>query len=278
MDLVLDAKLISEKAEVLFQKIWNQYISLAPQAEQVKTLFEKTGESSINDHVAYRTLRHPKLGIQSIARHFEPLGYDYKGEYHFDEKKLFAIHLENQWDPTLPKIFISELKLEEFPEDLKKIFKTSLESFDSQLAYQEDFLTSGSLFEKSFKTYKELLKVSEYAAWFYVYGMCANHFTLLINSLKNFNEIKEVNLFLKENNFDLNDSGGEIKGTPDQFLEQSSTKAFQLDVDFLEGTYKVPSCYYEFAKRYPRGSSGDLFQGFITGSADKIFESTDVQD
>ena len=38
---------------------------------------------------------------------------------------------------------------------------------------------------------------------------------------------------------------------------------------------RVPSCYYEFARRYPL-PSGELFQGFVPASADKIFESTDV--
>jgi hypothetical protein len=32
---------------------------------------------------------------------------------------------------------------------------------------------------------------------------------------------------------------------------------------------KIPGCYYEFALRY------NNFDGFIAGSADKIFESTD---
>jgi len=35
----------------------------------------------------------------------------------------------------------------------------------------------------------------------------------------------------------------------------------------------VPSCYYEFAKRYA-DKSGEIYQGFVTTSADKIFEST----
>jgi hypothetical protein len=35
----------------------------------------------------------------------------------------------------------------------------------------------------------------------------------------------------------------------------------------------VPACYYEFARRYPI-ANGELYQGFIAASADKIFEST----
>ena len=38
---------------------------------------------------------------------------------------------------------------------------------------------------------------------------------------------------------------------------------------------RIPSCYYEFARRYPL-PSGEVFQGFVPESADTIFESTDV--
>ena len=45
-----------------------------------------------------------------------------------------------------------------------------------------------------------------------------------------------------------------------------------VDVEFdsmTNETHNIPGCYYEFALRH----SG--FDGFIAGSADKIFESTD---
>ena len=47
-------------------------------------------------------------------------------------------------------------------------------------------------------------------------------------------------------------------------------------VKFDEGTLQIPSCYYEFALRYPM-TNGELYMGFIASSADKIFESTDVK-
>jgi len=79
---------------------------------------------------------------------------------------------------------------------------------------------------------------------------------------------------LKTNNFLLNDSGGEIKGSTDVYLEQSSTRADPTQVAFSDGTKTIPCCYYEFAKRYTM-PDGKLFTGFVAQSADKIFESTD---
>ena len=97
-----------------------------------------------------------------------------------------------------------------------------------------------------------------------------------INKLKKFKEIKDLNHFLKENGFELNTSGGEIKGGKEVCLEQSSTKADSIEVDFSDGKMIIPSCYFEFAKRYPQ-SNGELYQGFVAKSADKIFESTNQQ-
>ena len=121
-----------------------------------------------------------------------------------------------------------------------------------------------------------LREASEYAAWVYSYGYRANHFTISINHLKQYDTIEKVNSFVKENGFQLNTSGGEIKGTPEQLLEQSSTLADRVKVNFSEGEFEIPSCYYEFARRY-RDADGKLFSGFIAGSADKIFESTDYR-
>jgi len=74
----------------------------------------------------------------------------------------------------------------------------------------------------------------------------------------------------------MNTSGGEIKGTPEQLLRQSSTLADKVAISFKEGSYEIPACYYEFAQRY-KDKSGKLYSGFIAKSADKIFESTDYR-
>ena len=75
----------------------------------------------------------------------------------------------------------------------------------------------------------------------------------------------------------VNDSGGRVKGSPEQLLEQGSTMADKMEAEFADDQmHEVPTCYYEFAKRYP-DKDGNLFQGFVATSADKIFESTDTK-
>ena len=135
--------------------------------------------------------------------------------------------------------------------------------------------TSGQVWENlDYKTFSRIKEESEYAAWLLVHGFCANHFTLSINSMKLFENINQFNEFLESKGFVLNDSGGKIKGSPELYLEQSSTISAKGKHSFVDGDYDVSGCYYEFAKRYPM-EGGKLFDAFVSKSADKIFESTD---
>lgn len=265
------------KAEQIFQKLWMQYSSENPSAGNIYKLFEDSGERVVNDHVAFRTFNDPRVGIDVIARPFIEAGYVHRGDYVFEAKKLKASHYELPGDPESPRVFISELILEECSEELQNIVRKNLDSVSDDLLNSPDLIFQGRLFPSiSYEVYKQLRDESEYAAWLYVYGYRANHFTVSINYLDKFEGIEEVNAFLKDNGYMLNSSGGEIKGSPAQLLEQSSTLADKVEVKFSDGTYVIPACYYEFARRYA-DASGNLFSGFVAGSADKIFESTDYR-
>ncbi|APC97029.1 DUF1338 domain-containing protein [Francisella frigiditurris] len=258
-------------------KLWEQYVKTNPHVKQIHDLFVEEGEKPINDHIALRTLDDPKIDINVLAKPFIDKGYKVCGHYDFEVKKLKAIHLEHE-DHNEPKVFISQLLVSKFSPFLQKTMKACVEAIPSSLIKDpEALLTSGASWSYiSYKTYQKLLEESEYAAWFYVFGFRANHFTVFINDLKHFNEVSEVNDFLKSNGFVLNSSGGEIKGTPADYLEQSSTVSGEAEVKFIEGKKTIPCCYYEFAKRYP-DENGKLYQGFVAKSADKIFESTDAK-
>src|SRR5262249_14189827 len=141
---------------------------------------------------------------------------------------------------------------------------------------REDLPWAGRPWNLSHAEYRQLLDESEYAAWVAAFGFRVNHFTVDAGSLHTFPGLAELNAFLVANGFTLNEAGGVIKGTPAEHLEQSSTRADAVAVQFSDRTATIPSCYYEFARRYAL-PSGERFEGFITSSASKIFESTDVK-
>ena len=261
----------------LLSKLWEQYAEITPSAKKIHDLLERKGEEIKNDHIAIRTFNDSRVNINVLERLFLELGYEEKGKYVFESKKLFAKHYEHTTDKNAPRIFISELELEKCSQKLQETVKTILDNCDQSTFSNPELVICGSVWESnSQEIYNQLLEESEYAAWMYIYGFRANHFTINVNALKDFDTLQDLNAFLEDSGWKLNASGGKIKGTPEQLLEQSSTLADLHMVDFKEGSLQIPSCYYEFALRYPM-SNGELYQGFIASSADKIFESTDVK-
>jgi len=258
----------------LFGKLWEQYTNQNPSALKIFESFSQLGEKVLNDHIAFRTFNDPRMDISVIEKPFLEVGYVEKGQYIFEEKKLTANHYEVPGHPEEPKVFISQLILEDFSKELQNLIAEQINKVDSIFYKDKDLIFKGTVWGMpSFEIYKRLRDESEYAAWLYVYGFRANHFTVSINSLHKLNTIEKVNQHLKDHGFILNDAGGEIKGTREELLQQSSIMAEKISVSFKEGTYEIPACYYEFAIRYP-DAEGNLYNGFIAKSADKIFEST----
>jgi hypothetical protein len=257
----------------LLDRLWRDYSSLNPQAGRIHALLEARGEAIVNDHVAFRTFAHPGMDIQAMAAPYVALGYKPGGDYVFTEKKLTAVHYQHP-DPAHPKIFISQIHLDKLGPGARSMLLGLINQIPGGFLSRPDWSTGGRPWDLDFSTYEALGRESEYAAWMSAFGFRVNHFTVFANSLRTFPTLSSLNDFLKANGFLLNASGGEIKGDPGIFLEQSSTLANETEVAFKDGKHKVPACYYEFARRYPM-PNGQLFQGFNDKSADKIFESTD---
>ena len=256
----------------LLSLMWEDYIKLNPNAQKIVELFESRGDKVVNDHIALRTFNLDKVNIDVLAKPFLEGGYKEAGDYHFEEKKLYAKHFQHS-DESKPKIFISQLLVEKFSDSLQNTVKELVDSIDQDMVERFDFTCTGRPWNIESKTYEKLMEESEYAAWLSAIGYKPNHFTVHINKLESLENIEDLNQLLKDNNFALNASGGEIKGSPEVYLEQSSTLADKVEVEFSDKKMVIPSCYFEFAKRYPL-EDGTLYQGFVAKSADKIFEST----
>ena len=266
------------KVHKIFDKLWLDYVKNTPSAGRIHELFTKEGEQIENDHVAFRTFNDPRVSIEVLAEPFIAEGYVERGEYYFAEKHLEARHFELPGDLKAPRVFISQLILADFSNFLVDAVTRLIDTIQPFHRDPGSLIFAGEVFGTPWhETYLKLRNESEYAAWLYVFGYRANHFTVDVNALKKFNDLEEVNNFLKKNGFELNSSGGEIKGTKTQLLRQSSILADKVTVNFKEGDFVIPSCYYEFAQRY-KDKDGNLFSGFIAGSADKIFESADFRE
>ncbi len=259
--------------QAYFGQTWKHYCTITPDAQRVHDLLKNAGETLINDHVAYRTFNLPGIDRLTVGKLFEAQGYQRKDDMNFAEKKLTATYWLHE-NSELPKVFISELRVEDVSPALKEWIRNLTKSALSKSPLTLESLLDASWPTPSFADYQKFYPESEYAAWTAVFGIRANHFTVLVNSLKNLTSVAAVNELLLNSGFKMNNSGGLIKGSPQEKLEQSSTLAQRIRYSFSDGEHEIPSCYYEFAKRFPVSEGGPLFQGFVPKSADKIFEST----
>lgn len=247
-----------------------------------------------NDHIAFRTMGVPPLGIQSLEKIFLHYGYTKRDAYFFKEKKLDAFWYAPP-SPQLPRIFISELRVQ----DLSPRAQELITSYTSEVktdpvdalnlddaATVDAFLHSGLWRLPTLEDYKALAAESEYAAWVIYNRYYLNHFTISVHNLPpGYNTVADFNAFLERNGFVLNNAGGKIKVSPDGGLLQSATVANMITASFANNeTYRIAGSYVEFAERKVLPQFADLpadqikrehrRDGFEAGNADKIFEST----
>ncbi|MDO6564333.1 DUF1338 domain-containing protein [Amphritea sp. 1_MG-2023] len=257
-----------------FNLLWEDYVKIAPQARQIHDLFTRKGEQVFNDHVAFRTFSNSPIDLLKLEPVIFDMGYTCQQHYHFEKKKLMARSYSHR-DPLAPKIFLSELQRHLLSAESQQILANVVAQISTNAVTGPETFAHGLFWNPvSFADYSHLSSESEYAAWLTCMGLRVNHFTVCLNHLKNLTSMEKVIALLEENGFAINQVGGAIKGVPADLLVQASTLADQIEVTFGCGhTTTVPSCFYEFAKRY-KNAEGKLFDGFITNNADKIFEST----
>jgi hypothetical protein len=259
-----------------------------------------SGKSDIeNDHIAFRTMGVPQLGIQSFEKIFLHFGYEKRDFFNFEGKKLNAYWFSppetNGQRSDFPRIFVSELRVDDLSENAQRIIKSYTNEVKSDPADSLDLNDAVAVNEflhkplwriPTWEDYEALQQESEYAAWVIYNRYYLNHYTISVHNLKNgYGTIQAFNTFLEGIGVKLNNAGGKIKISPDGGLLQSSTVAEMIDAEFAYGVIRsIAGSYVEFAERkvLPQFSGIPIDKietihrrdGFETGNADKIFEST----
>lgn len=248
----------------------------------------------INDHIAFRTLGVPHLGIASFEKIFLHYGYKKRDPYNFEEKKLNAFWYEPPAE-QYPRIFLSELRVDDLSDKAQEIIHKYVDHITEcpvENINLGDPAEVGAFFYKplwdlpTMEEYKTLLQESEYAAWVIYNRYYLNHYTISIHELPDgYNTLEEFNAFLESIGIVLNTSGGKIKVSEDGLLRQSSSVSKMQEATFADGEkMKISGSYVEFAERSVLPQYQDLPKekitrvhrrdGFESANADKIFEST----
>lgn len=260
-----------------FRHLWQDFVALAPAAATLHDALVDSGESVVNDHVAFRTFDRGPISLDRLEPHLLALGYTRAGEYDFASKHLRAYGYVHT-DAAQPLVFLSELLVDRLSPWARDVVEQLVAQVPADAVTGPDVFWSGRPWAPiDHATWERLADESEYAAWLAAHGFHANHFTIRINALSPaLRCVEPVLRFVEARGFQVNTSGGRVKGTPAELLEQGSTLADRMPVTFADGTFVVPTCYYEFALRHPQ-PDGQLYMGFVAASADRIFESTDAR-
>jgi len=289
----------STKMTQILDILFNVYEERVPDVRKItKAMIERAMVNDqtgvVNDHIAFRTMGVPHLGIASFEKIFLAHGYTRMNFYHFEAKKLDAYWYAPP-SSDLPRVFISELKVQLLSDYAKQTIKkyTNIVTSDpvnkldlNDVKQVTDFFQTPLWSLPSKDDYENLLTESEYAAWVIYNRYYLNHYTISVHDLpQEFNTLEPFNIFLKSIGIKLNDSGGEIKISKDGLLRQTSSVANKVKAIFTGGEIKkIAGSYVEFAERSVLPEFADLDhvnlkrkhrrEGFETSNADKIFEST----
>ncbi len=246
-----------------------------------------------NDHIAFRTIGVPQLGIASLERFFLRHGYERRERLEFPEKNVHAFWYSPPQD-AFPRIFISQLHVEELSPQAQHIIRSYTDEVTSD-PFASANLDDGAAIDEllhrplwrlpSRADYERLLSESEFAAWAMYNRYYLNHFTISVHQLRGISTLEAFNAFLERRGFRLNDAGGKIKQSEDGLLLQSSTVAEVIDAPFADSErLRIAGSYVEFAERRVLPQYRDFSpeqirrehrrDGFEAKNANRIFEST----
>lgn len=288
--------------DIFLNILFDKYAQQVPAVQKITQAMIRRGiisaqEEIVNDHIAFRTLGVPHLGIASFEKIFLYHGYQKRDNYLFEGKKLNAYWYAPPSE-EYPRIFMSELLVGSLSERAQAVIARYTSHIQEDPVDALD-LDNGDEIGKFFhqplwqlpeKTaYQELLAESEYAAWVIYNRYYLNHYTISVHNLaEGYNHLEEFNRFIELLGVKLNNEGGKIKVSPDGLLRQSSSVAEMQEARFAGGeTMEIAGSYVEFAERLVLPEYADLGpdriqaihrrEGFETGNADKIFESTYIK-
>ncbi len=295
----------------LFSRLWQQFVERVPYAKTYNEMVASKGGRVVNDHIAFRTLNthtgEQPGGIRAIRHILTCLEYRPVEKYKFPKKKLNAVHFEHP-DKTFPKIFVSQLEVEQLPEWAQEMIHTTVKDTryllsDNSIELLNMLKETGTLssddadflLEDLFQYFRrpwgipnkdyvlKLNDVSQYAAWVLLHGNSVSHFTALINhqDVKEWPDLEATFEALKAAGLPMKET---IEGEKENKLRQTATLAVKEDVK-VKGENGIESmiwtyAYYEFAERgfVIENGKKQLFNGFMGEQADRLFGITKTRD
>ncbi len=262
------------------------YFDRVPDAKQIFKIMIERGDTIQNDHIAFRT-----IDVRSLLTLFLFYGFSVQFDdktrtpFNFTQKKITAVWLKHP-NPAIPRLFISEFRLDETP-TIKQYIAPYLDQINDTIDSVDlndttaviDYLHTSIWPTPTYEHFDYVRNQSEYLSWVMYNQYYLNHFTLTVNSLQSFGyqqnldahfeqyfdnpdilkiKLREeyrtimsnFNQFLQQEGFQLNSpKGSTLQISNDGLLLQSSTQSGIISANFPDGTYDISGSYVEFAYR-----------------------------
>jgi Domain of unknown function (DUF1338) len=292
----------------LWKLLWQEYSARVNHARTYEQMITAAGGTVANDHIAFRSLRllvdtpqgQVNLGIDYLGQLAEALGYVVAGEYNFAQTHLYARHYRHpqQEEFNLPKLFISELIVDELPTNIAQLISKTVSSIPDKLTSPLTLLQKDGnietiakelqqVFSRPWQTprrsvVEEVNEVTQYGAWVLLHGYAVNHFTGYVNGQNTleYPDIESTASALANLGVPMK---AEIEGNVACGLRQTATQAVTEMVTVLDDNsgaeIQIPwtYAYYEIAQRYlveVEPGKQILFDAFLGSNAQQLFEMT----
>ena len=300
-----------EITEALLNRLWAGYLKRVSYAREYQQLINKKGGKVVNDHLAFRTFNthtgEQPEGIRAIKHIITCLGYFPVNKYEFKKKKLKAVHFEHP-HTLLPKIFVSQLEVEQLPVWAQQVIKNVVKDTpyllsDHSIELLATLKEKGELtrlagealiqdLEQFFRRpwnvpqksdVLNINDVSQYAAWVLLHGNSVNHFAAFINyqHVSEWPDLESTSRAMAAAGIPMKEL---IEGEKGGKLQQTATLSVKEDVDVMgdDGVEKMSwtYAYYELAERGLEMVNGEekLFSGFLESQARHLFDMTKTRD
>ncbi len=301
----------NEITQFLINKLWEQFLERVPYARQYADLMIEKGGKVVIDHIAFRTFNthtgEQPEGIRAIKHILNFLGYVQVKKYKFAKHNLSSTHFEHP-NESLPKIFVSQLEVNELPVWAQSIINDTVHN-TYYLLSDRSLELLGRLEKNKFLPYeaadyliedlaqyfrrpwniplkKDVLKindVSQFGAWVLIHGNAVNHFAVLVNdqNIEEWPDLETTGNALIRAGIPMKDT---IEGDPGSTLRQTATLASKEEVDVKdEAVFENMVWTYAYLELTERNyieveGTRKLFSGFIGNQANQLFNLTETHE
>lgn len=287
----------------LTDHLWSSFQRDVPSYDKIFGKIEPT-----LDHFAIIDLApSDKSGIRFLSKLFQELGYECGGRGYLPDKLNDFVWLRDpdsmKQSPqdALPQVVLADFRIENLSQQNYDIvnkyvqnyatfdwelfnnrvdaFKKGDESvYDDLMSQTMSALTTSLWSAPSQEEYESLKAENELLSWVLLFGRKVNHFGIGIYTMPEFKDLNEFNAFLKHDlQLPMNKNNGEIKGSKEIGIEQSSILGEEVFIEQNEARFGVQNPFLEFVWRYPTSQNPerleDYYPDFVGANANNIIES-----